>query len=65
MNNKVVSLAGKRAAAVPEGEFLRLIDKDFEAAPERVQPIPASIFKRFDALKQRIQATLDEQLQEG
>lgn len=62
---KVISLAGKRAASVPEKEFLSLIDRDIQANPDNIKPIPSSIFDRFEALKVRMQTILDSQVKEG
>ncbi|MGN6234981.1 hypothetical protein [Dyella sp.] len=63
--SKIVSLIGKRAAAEPESAFLSLIDRDIESNAERIKPIPSSLFDRFAALKQRMQHTLDQEVQEG
>lgn len=62
--NNVVSLDRKRAETKPEGEFLGLIDRDIAANPDRIRPIPRTMFTRFESIKTRMNHLLEAEAKE-
>ncbi|HET6805341.1 MAG TPA: hypothetical protein VFH59_07880 [Frateuria sp.] len=64
MSQKVVSLDRKRAETQPERDFVELIDRDIAQHPERIRPIPRTLFERFDSIKNRMHTILEAEAKE-
>lgn len=49
--SNVVSFADKKAELQTEANFLDLLDADIQANPERIQPIPRSLFLQMEEIR--------------
>lgn len=66
MSNKdVINFGAYKKQDQDEAGFLRLIDKDIEAHPADVKPIPSELMKRMSALISRAEANNHADLLEG
>ncbi len=54
----------KRAETKQEGEYLGLIDRDIATNPDRIRPIPRTMFSRFESIKARMGAILEAEAKE-
>ena len=63
---EVASIAAEREAQQVKKAFLDLVHADLYEHPERIEPIPESLFARMDRLREKAQASRESnELPEG